>query len=212
MAAHPTEGVIHFVAHHAVEPLPDLPAATVATLRTWRDLLWRLGLLGQDPARYDGAAFGNVSVRLPQGGLLVTGSQTGGVPILGPDGLVVVDRVDVPQNQVWSRGPVLPSSESMTHAALYALDAGIEAVVHVHSPAIFERAAVLGLPETSASVPYGTPEMALEMGRLWRGSALPAVGIFIIPGHQDGVVGVGASLEQACTRVVAALASAMAWV
>lgn len=209
MTSPPAEGVIHFVAHHQREALPELPDALCAQLLAWRRLVFDLGLIGQDPARYEGAGYGNLSVRLPGGGFLVTGSQTGGTRALTAQGLVVVDRVEVARNAVWSRGPVLPSSESMTHAAVYALDPGLTAVLHVHSPEIFGCAAALGLPLTSAEVAYGTPAMAAEVERLWRDGSLQKVGALVMPGHLDGVVSVGRDLEEACGRMVTLLARAV---
>ncbi len=83
-------------------------------------------------------------------------------------------------------------------------------MLHVHSPEIFGRASALGLPLTLADVPYGTPAMAAEVERLWRDGSLRKVGALVMPGHLDGVMSVGRDLDEACGRMVAQLARAVA--
>src|SRR5581483_9370224 len=61
--ATPQEGVTKF--DLAYTPSAPLPMTSVAALIAWRMILWRLGLIGLDPARYGGVGFGNVSARLP---------------------------------------------------------------------------------------------------------------------------------------------------
>ena len=75
------EGVIKFNLDFRAGPAPA--QHEVAELNRWRQRLYALGLVGQDPARYEGLGFGNVSVRCP-GGFLVSGTQTGGLETLGP--------------------------------------------------------------------------------------------------------------------------------
>ena len=119
-------------------------------LRGWRSILFRLGLLGQDPARYDGAAYGNVSARIgpfpsERGArpFVVSATQTGGLALINDDSFAVVTSWDMKRNRVISRGPALPSSASMTHGAVYDVSPTIRAVLHVHTPSIFSAARVL---------------------------------------------------------------------
>ena len=69
-------------------------------------------------------------------------------------------------------------------------------MVHAHSPEIWHNAAALGVPMT-ADVPYGTPEMAAEVRRLFVESDLAQKRIFGMAGHEDGVVTYGATAEAA---------------
>ena len=56
------EGVIKYTIEHSAAP--PLPASDLAALNAWRKILNQLALIGQDPARYDGIGFGNISCRL----------------------------------------------------------------------------------------------------------------------------------------------------
>ena len=50
--------------------------ASLDVLDAWRSIFKDTGLLGEDPGRYGGYGFGNLSVRTDRG-FLITGSQTG---------------------------------------------------------------------------------------------------------------------------------------
>ena len=50
--------------------------ASLSVLDAWRSIFKDTGLLGEDPGRYGGYGFGNLSVRTDRG-FLITGSQTG---------------------------------------------------------------------------------------------------------------------------------------
>ena len=211
----PTDGVTFFEARHTQAPLPvGLGDARVRALLSWRAVLSRLGLIGQDPARYDGVGFGNVSARLDAEhavaetpAFLVSGTQTGGVETLTPGDLCAVLTYDLVENRVTSVGPTPPSSESMTHGALYTARADTCWVFHGHSPALWAAASALGLPTTSPDVPYGTPEMAAAVARLVHHG--PPVGVLAMGGHIDGVVAYGPTADEAGAALVVALAAAL---
>lgn len=183
------------------------PTSWIDALNAWRTRLHELKLIGQDPERYGGVGFGNVSGRVPAGvrGLfLVSGTQTGHLPVLGAQHYSVVTRADVAANRLEAEGPVAPSSESLTHAMLYALDPRMGCVLHVHSPEIWRVADRLGLPATPADVAYGTPAMAEAVGQLHRAGRLRG-GVFVMVGHEDGVVAFGDSAEVAGRALVSIL-------
>ena len=204
------EGVIKFV-FEQVEKGP-VGASGLTRLAGWRQVLRRLALLGRDPQRYEGVAFGNVSQRRAAGapGFFISGSQTGGLEQLGPEHWVEVLDCEPERNFLRCRGSAAPSAESMTHAAVYAQSPRIRCVLHGHSPELWRAAARLGLPETAAEVPYGTPAMAREVGRLFAETAVARQGIFVMAGHEDGVIALGGSPDQAGRRLVTALARALA--
>lgn len=198
------EGVIKFQADHRNTSLAAASYAPLAAeIVSWRAILRRLGMVGRDERRYDGFAFGNLSARLNQGettatpSFLITGSQTGGKEGLTLADFCVVEGCDFGSNRVVSHGPARPSSESLTHDAVYRLDEKIEWVFHVHSPELWGRRLELGLPTTAADVAYGTPEMAREVERLYHRNNLAALGIFAMGGHRDGVVAFGTSAREA---------------
>lgn len=210
------EGVIQFQACHEHRSLESLlPESVWNPLRVWRDLLFDLGLIGRDPTRYEGAAFGNVSARLAslsmageRGSFVVSGSQTGSSPRLEREQCSVVTGWSLDENSVVSFGECLPSSEALTHAIIYETVRAAQSVFHVHSPEIFHRAAKLGLPCTDAAAGYGTPAMAYEVARLLCPGEDQPVGVFVMGGHEDGVVAYGHNAEAAAGTLVSLLARA----
>ncbi|MDY0269665.1 class II aldolase/adducin family protein [Trichloromonas sp.] len=205
------EGVIQYRLSH--QPEPPLPMAAVAELIAWRRILHRLDLIGEDPQRYGGFGFGNLSVRLPSTGaarypFLVSGTQTGALAELGPEHFVTVLEWLPRENQIVSKGPVHPSSEAMTHAGIYTLDQRIRAVIHVHSPHIWQAARWLDLPTTPAAAGCGTPAMAQAVRELLARREQRRRRVFVMLGHEDGVVAFGPSLSQAGCALLNALADA----
>ena len=197
------EGVIQFEAEHEQRELETRRfGGLVCELIAWREIMTLTGLVGQEPGLYEGAGYGNVSARigprsaaLGRRSFLITGSQTSGNRCIGLGDFAVVDEYDYRANRVRSHGRVMPSSESMTHAAAYDASPLVRSVLHAHSPVLWRRRRSLGLPETDPSVPYGTPEMALEVGRLYRETVLPERQIFAMGGHEDGIVAIGRNAE-----------------
>jgi ribulose-5-phosphate 4-epimerase/fuculose-1-phosphate aldolase len=108
-----------------------------------------------------------------------------------------VDAAYPKENRLVSRGPIQPSSESLTHAVVYAQDPAIRAVLHAHHKPIWLAAKRLGIPSTAADVAYGTPEMAAETARLFRETDVRQVGMYAMAGHKDGIVSFGETTEQA---------------
>lgn len=213
-AAPGTEGVIKFQMRYT--PGPPLPAADLRELNAWRKMLVLLQVVGADPARYDGYGFGNISCRLePYNApsatrrFAITGTQTGEIADLTPEHYVVVEACYPAQNLTVATGPIRPSSESMTHGAVYALDSRIHWVMHGHSPHIWHAAQRLGIPVTDAAVPYGTPEMSAEVARLWRSSDMRRRRIFSMGGHEDGIVTFGRTASEAGQILLDALAASL---
>ena len=93
-------------------------------------------------------------------------------------------------------GAAIPSSESLTHAAIYESDPTIFAAIHCHDPVLW-RTRLDRVPTTSKAVAYGTPEMAYEILRLFTGSNVRSRKIFIMAGHEGGIVTFGKNLEDA---------------
>jgi hypothetical protein len=201
----PHEGVIKFELEHEAVPLEARSFGELACkLIAWREIMALTGLVGQDPTRYGGAGYGNVSSRsgpanapLGRRSFLITGTQTAGQRTLTLQDFSFVERYDYGRNRVRSRGRVRPSSESMTHGAVYDLAPHIRCVLHAHCPVLWGQAGRLRLPTTDTRVAYGTTDMALEVRRLYRDTVLPERRIFSMGGHQDGIVVFGRTIEEA---------------
>lgn len=189
------EGVIKY--HLDFTATPPLPAGQIGELNAWRKILVLLRLIGQDPDRYGGYGFGNISRRIDEGRFIISGTQTGYLPELTPEHYATVLACDPAQNRLVAEGPIRPSAESLTHGTVYALDEGIRWVMHAHSPEIWRHAEGLGIPLTAADVPYGSPELAAEVERLFRETDAAGQGIFSMAGHEDGIVTFGRTAQEA---------------
>jgi ribulose-5-phosphate 4-epimerase/fuculose-1-phosphate aldolase len=188
----PQEGVIKFNPDH--RDMPALPATATAALRAWFPILHQTGLLGQDKERYQGYAWGNISLRHPLG-FIISCTQTSGKPALSESDFALVKNFDITANSLTSQGPGSPSSEALTHAAVYQSRPETGAVFHAHAPDIWQQAEKLGLAMTDSRIEYGTPEMAIAIGELARYST--GNGVFCMGGHEDGIIAFADNAETA---------------
>src|SRR5207249_5372576 len=98
----------------------------LAELNACRRKLLKLRLIGVDS---NGIGFGNLSVRDGvTGNFYITGSATGGLPELTVADCVRVVAYDFEKNWLCFEGSAIPSSESLTHAAIYQSDPVTSAV------------------------------------------------------------------------------------
>jgi ribulose-5-phosphate 4-epimerase/fuculose-1-phosphate aldolase len=195
--SHEKEGVVKYTVQHTTARItfpPEMPE-----LFSWRRRMRELELIGEDA---QGLGYGNISIRLHQSPrFLITGSQSSGLIDVDQRHFAEVSVIDLDRNSLRSKGEIPPSSEALTHAALYQVRASIRGVVHVHSHAIWS-AWRDKLPTTKDEVAYGTPEMAYEMIRLHKRNALADLGVIVMGGHQDGVIAFGRSLADAAGEIL----------
>jgi L-ribulose-5-phosphate 4-epimerase len=166
----------------------------LAELNAYRRKLLDLHLIGLDPS---GVGFGNLSVRdCVTDNFYITGSATGGIQELTLADCAKVVACDFKMNRVRYEGSALPSSESLTHAAIYESDAGTGAVIHCHNSKLW--AVVLNeAPTTSKAGDYGTPEIANEIMQLFTRTNLRSRKIVVMAGHEGGIVTFGKDLQEA---------------
>ena len=170
------------------------PFDTLAELNACRRKLLKLRLIGLDS---NGVGFGNLSVRDGASrNFYITGSATGGLPKLSLTDCVRVVDYDFEKNWLRYEGNAIPSSESLTHAAIYESHPSTSAVIHCHDSVLWatllDRA-----PTTSKCVGYGTCEMAHEIIRLFKETDVRSRKIFVMAGHEAGIVTFGENLEAA---------------
>lgn len=208
------EGTIKF--NLQFTPSPPLPGETLREINAWRHILYLLQLIGRNADRYGGFGYGNISQRLEpydapphQRRFVISGTQTGGLAWLAPEHYSIVVECHPEQNLVVAEGPIPPSSESLTHGMLYALDESLRFIIHVHSPHIWQAASELNIPITSKEVAYGTPEMAREVQRLFQETEVRELLIFAMGGHEDGIVSFGHTAEEAGMVLIRYLAQAL---
>ena len=175
------------------------PFGGFAELNECRQKLLERGLIGVDA---NGTGFGNLSIRDGVSrNFYITGSATGGLPELTPTDCVRVVAYDFARNWLRYEGAAIPSSESLTHAAIYKSDPSTSAVIHCHD-AVLWRALLGRVPTTSKAVAYGTPEMAYEIMRLFEETDVRSRKILVMAGHEGGIVTLGQNFEEACDVVM----------
>ncbi len=203
------EGVIKFQLDFQESPPPS--EGLLLELNAWRKIFRQLSLIGQDPERYDGYGFGNLSRRLPcqdSTAFLISGTQTGHLQSLLPEHYATVHQCDPAANQLKASGQTKPSSEALSHGALYLSNPDILWIMHLHSPEIFNCHAQLDLPCTDPTASYGTPEMAVEIQRLASAPEHSNPGMLVMTGHQDGILAYGSTAKETGNLVVKTLALA----
>ena len=213
-----TEGVVQF--GYALEPGPGQPLHP--DLLAWRELLMRQELIGQDPTRYDGYSFGNLSARLAptnlgakaistdtNGLFIVSASQAAHRDHDDPATWTTIDHINLERFWVEGRGELPPSSETMTHAMIYAAEPNAQFVFHAHSPEIWNNADALLLPSTPANVPYGSPAMSQAVIDLLAANMSRPL-VFTTRGHTDGVFALGPTARDTGGLLTSYLARALA--
>ena len=196
------EGVIKYQLEHTQEPISA--KLSLCEINSWRTIIFRLDLIGQDPERYGNLGFGNISQRLKteSSQFIISGSQTGYIEHLRPENYCLVVEADPRKNRIQSCGLCKPSSEAMTHGSIYAQDSNIQAVVHVHSPEIWNNTVTLNLPHIAADIAYGTVEMAIAVKQLFQSGNLQQSSLFTMLGHEDGVVSFGRNIQEAAWELI----------
>jgi len=165
----------------------------IEALNNTRDWLHTRKLIGINK---EGIGYGNISIRYDENRFVITGSATGHLETLGPEHYTLVTSFDHLKNHLYCTGPIKASSESMTHGMLYRADSSINAVIHIHNEPMW-RHFTGKIPTSDPSVPYGTPEMALEIERLYKNSDLPQRKAMVMGGHFEGIIAFGVSLNEA---------------
>ncbi|MGB0166119.1 MAG: class II aldolase/adducin family protein [Luteibaculum sp.] len=188
-----------YIKYHITWKETDVaPIASDDEIIAARNQMFDLNLIGYDSKNQVG--YGNISKRLAANNFAISGTQTGHIPRIKPEHFTRVTDYNIAENRLSCEGPIKASSESLTHAAIYELDPAIKAVIHVHNKHIWENYNEL-LPTTKKDIPYGTPQMAREIFRLWRLADLPKQKILIMAGHVDGVISFDSNFEEAAERL-----------
>ncbi len=188
------EGVIKFntSGHREVDPFSW---HLLAELESFRKKLNLKNLIGHDPVLNVG--FGNISKREAGNTFFITGSQTGKLHDLNGSHYVKILEVDLDQMGLRSEGPILPSSESISHGVIYHSNANVGAVIHIHNHSLWlasqSEEHEVDLMFTTREAEYGSQLLAEELKNL---SAAKDEGIISMLGHQDGLIFFGRNLER----------------
>jgi ribulose-5-phosphate 4-epimerase/fuculose-1-phosphate aldolase len=141
--------------------------------------------------------FGNISIRDGNTSrFFITGSATGGLEDLTENHYTLVTDFNFQENHLTCQGPIKASSESLTHAAVYVAAPEVNAVIHVHHLKSWQKL-LNRIPTTSSNVAYGTPQMSLEILRLFKETDLKNKRVLAMGGHQEGLISFGKDMEEA---------------
>jgi len=169
------------------------PYSTVEGLNAWRQRLYQVNLVGAYP---DGIGFGNVSQRLEGDTFIISGSKTGNFDTLNASHYSTVINFNIQKNWVQCEGPIIASSESMSHAVIYQECSEVNAVFHVHHLELWKKW-LYKIPTTPKTAAYGTPKMANEIIQLFKTTTVIDQKIFAMAGHEEGLFSFGKTLDEA---------------
>ena len=210
------EGYVKF--NYTWKKSKPLDSKLIEELNKTRNELYKLKLIGAYP---NGIGYGNVSIRHKKG-FIISGTETGNFKIITNKHYTFVLNWNFNKNHLTCVGPAVASSESLTHAAVYEADKTVQAVIHIHSPKLWNKLKNR-VPVTRKTVPYGTVAMAKEINRLFketkqrkkpakgwpqprrlasahaigRSPLADSGGILVMGGHEPGLLAFGKNLNEA---------------
>lgn len=95
----------------------------------------------------------------------------------------------------------MASSESLTHAAIYACSKETNAVIHVHHKEKWTRL-LHRVATTNPAIVYGTPEMAYAIQNLILENNIGNNKLIVMGGHEEGLISFGKTLEEAASTIL----------
>lgn len=189
------EGYIKFRYKAINDSVPDL--SCVEDLIDLRTKLYDLGLIGFK----DGVSFGNLSKRLKANEFIITISNIGRIRILQPEHFATVSFVEINNNYVEYKGKYPPSSETITHFAVYYAFQKANYVVHFHHYQIWEETKNK-FPSTPEDKSYGTVELAraiIDIRSKFKYE--PSSEIIVLGGHEAGLLVFGTSTKLVLEKI-----------
>jgi len=192
-----SEGIIKFVCNWQAGNPPDFDL--IEELNEYRSELHKFGLIGAYP---DGLGYGNISIRIPgTDNFIITGSQTGCLPVLSAEHYSIVTGYSIPDNSLECTGMIKASSESLSHAAVYQTLPEVQAVIHVHNQDLWSNL-IFNEVTTSPELEYGTVELALEIESLLVQIDINKNRLVVLGGHQDGIISFGHNIFDAANALL----------
>ncbi len=184
------DGVIKYSIEHTTKNTPAFN--DYEALEALRSRLFILGLIGVQ----DGIGYGNISVReKDKNSFFITATQTGDLASLTSEYYTHISSYDFSKFQVTSQGKHQPSSEALSHAMIYQINPEINSVIHIHSKALWKFMKKNNTLFTTAE--YGTEQMVEEIASLYKAKNPFDESIFVMRGHEDGVIAFGKSVKEA---------------
>ena len=167
-------------------------------IKIWRDRMYELKLIGH--YQEFNVGYGNISMLMKEK-MLVSGTQTGEIYPIEDQHFTIVDDYSIDRNWVHCVGEIKASSESLTHLAIYQCNRSIQAIIHIHNLSLWSKL-LNKLPTTNPEIPYGTPEMAKEIERLFQQTDVEQSQVIVMAGHQEGIISFGKTMSEAGNRIL----------
>ena len=185
-----TDGVIKYSIEHQTSATPLFSG--YEELEALRKRLFALGLIGEK----EGIGYGNLSMRYEGSkSFFVTATQTGNMQSLTKEYYTYICDYEFDTFKIISQGAHKPSSEALSHAMIYAIDERINAVIHIHSLALWKFMKAQDALATTTE--YGTAEMIGEIAGLYDSLDPLKNNAFVMKGHEEGIITFGRSVEEA---------------
>ena len=205
-----TEGTIKFAYELQASAKPIADEALTRSMFAWRTLFRRLGIMGQSAELYDGFGYGNLSARDPEHAaeFIISASQTSGFDDFDTSHLVRITHCNLDRFWADALGTYPPSSETITHAMVYAADPKVKWVFHCHCPEIWKLTDDLTLPHTPPEVAYGSTNMVHAVSKLLATHHSRPI-VFTTMGPEDGIFACGPTARDTGGLLVSYLAKAL---
>lgn len=138
--------------------------------------------------KYGDSSFGNMSIRIEKG--FVITSRKSDKSELGIEDMIEVVEVDHDQKKKFVRGNKKPSSDMLTHEAIYKKFSEVNAIIHAHDELMVEKSTEI--PTTEVDYPCGCLEAAAEVLKTLEKSKSNYI---VLKNH--GVLALGKNLDEA---------------
>lgn len=184
------DGVIKYQIDFKQTEIPSVPHWS--SIENVRSRLFQLGLIGVDK---EGVGYGNISQRINSTQFVITGTQTGHLSQLYQKDYTIVLEYDFDQFYLKAKGQRKPSSEALTHAALYLLSDEVQVVIHIHAAKLWHYMLKTNYARVDAA--YGTRQIIEEVQSLYAERAIWTSPTFVMAAHYGGIITMGKNLQDA---------------
>jgi FMN phosphatase YigB (HAD superfamily) len=189
------DGYIKF--NSVLKKCKPLKTEDIRELNKVRDYFFKKKLIGM---YQNGIGFGNVSCRHGKDKFIISGSATGGFRRLSVNHYSLILDWNFRKNQVICSGKIDPSSETMSHIAVYNSSPSINTIVHIHDNKLWKKLKNK-VPTTNLKATYGTPEMAFSIKNVLKKKSNREQGVLVMGGHQDGLILFGKYHEELVEKI-----------
>jgi ribulose-5-phosphate 4-epimerase/fuculose-1-phosphate aldolase len=166
-------------------------------IEKWRSILFKLKFIGEYLPEKLG--YGNLSKRIEGDEFVITGTQTGKLQKLSAEHYTLVTKCNLERMSVEAIGKIKPSSESLTHFAIYNEIPNLKYIFHIHDKELWNFMLNNDYEKTPSDVEYGTQEMAKAVKACIQGKSS---GIFAMSGHEDGIIAYGQNASETGNQIL----------